>query len=384
MKVALTRILLEAHIMSHCFTKRLVAFTFLSLLVVGPSSISAETASQSFGDAIDSANAQAPQSYDPIVTPIPDDGEIRDIPTLELLKMLDSWNPVLRKKAGLALGDRGDEALPVLLKASQAESGPVRAGAAAALSAIIKERLSNWKEAYPEIESSREAQRKILEDNSALEEAFIRLTDDPELEVRVSALDGLKTMSPQSAEAVQAVLKLCSDEDVHLAQTAMMILDKNFSVKELPDEEVVAALKQAMRSPMPRGRGHVVKTILKLDERLQRRFIPELLNHLEWEAHRDTMFAAGGQADSIHLLTKLRVKELVPKLPDLMFKPMRGPGLFMPCLESAKAFGRDAKMILPELRAILVEHEAEGFRRARDHDERIMKLREIIAFLEKE
>jgi HEAT repeat protein len=357
----------------------------LAVCLVGATQIlSAQQTTATFDDALAQVNAQAPQQYDPVVTPIPDDGAIADLPTLELLRMLDSWNPVLRKKAGSALGERGDEALPVLLKASEAKSGPVRAGAASALAAIIQERLNNWKKAYPEINDSREAQRKILEDNSALEEAFIRLTHDPELEVRVSALQGLETMAPQTSEAAQAVLDLYSDEDVHLAQTAMMVLDKRFSVKGLPEEKVVAALKNAMSSPMPRGRGHVVKTILKLDERLQRKFIPELLAHLDWEPRRDTMFGAGGQADSIELLTEFRVGELVPKLPGLMFKPMRGPGLFMPSLDSAKAFGRDAKVILPELRAILSEHQAEGFRRVRDHDERVVKLRETIAYLEKQ
>lgn len=370
--------------MNYCYYLRPLALSFAGLALASFSSVSAETSLAKFPEAIDAANAQTPQHYGSVVTPIPEDGAIADVPTLELLRMLDSWNPSLRQKAAAALGERGDEALPVLLEASQAKSGSVRAGAASALAAIINERLGNWQKAYPEIDDPRTGRKRVLEDNSELEAAFIRLTRDSELEVRVSALAGLEAMAPQTPEAARAVLDLCSDEDEHLAQTAMIVLDKQFSVKDLPEEAVVAALKKAMGSSMPRGRGHVVKTIQKLDERLQRKFIPELLAHLDWEPHRDTMFAAGGQADSIRLLTQFRVKELVPMLPDLMFKSMRGPGLFMPCLESAKAFGRDAKVILPELRAILSNHEEEGVRRVRDHDERVDQLRETIAYLEKQ
>lgn len=360
------------------------AFALAGSFFAIPLVSSAETPHDSFRQSLNQVNAQSPAHYDPVVTPLPEADSFDAISTLDLLRKLESWNPSLRKAAAEALGSRGGEALPVLLQASQAENALVRAGAASALGSIIKARLNNWKEAYPEINDQSEAQQKILKDHSEVGDVFIRLTSDPQLEVRVSALEGLETMVPQTPEAARAVLALCSDEDEHLAQTAMIVLDKQFSVKALEEETVIAALKKAMRSPMPRGRGHVVKTIQKLDERSQRKFIPELLAHLDWQPRRDTMFGAGGQADSIRLLTAFRVKELVPRLPGLMFKDMRGPGLFMPCLESAKAFGRDAKVILPELRAILTEMEQEGARKMRDHDERVAKLRETITYLEKQ
>lgn len=358
--------------------------TLITLLLGITQGIFGQPGDPSFQDALDQVNARSPAHYDPVVTPVPEAASFDDISTLDLLRKLESWNPTLRMAAAQALGTRGDEALPVLFKASEAKSGVVRAGAANALAAIIKQKLGNWKEAYPESNNQREAQEKILEDYSELEGAFIRLTRDPQLEVRVAALEGLGTMAPQTPEAARAVLALCGDLDEHVAQNAMITLDKRFSVKALQEETVIVALKEAMRSPMPRGRGHVVKTIQKLDESSQRKFIPELLAHLDWQPRRDTMFGAGGQADSIRLLTKFDVEELIPRLPDLMFKTMRGPGLFMPCLESAKAFGRDAKVILPELRAILAEQEKEGVRKMRDHDERMAKLRETIAYLEKQ
>ena len=368
--------------MKNFFYVRRGHFALTAFLLATTQAFSGQAVDPAFQAALEKVNAQGPKQYDPIVTPLPESHRFDTIPTIELLRQLESWNPSLRAAAAGALGTRGDEALPVLVRASGAENSQVRAGAASALAAIIKQKLRNWKQAYPQINNAREAQAKILEDHATLEETFIRLSRDPELQVRVSALGGLETMAPQTPEAARAVLELCSDENEHLAQSAMIALDKRFSVDALQEETVITALKRAMRSPLPRGRGHVVRIIQEMDERSQRKFIPELLAHLDWQPRRDTMFGGGGQAGSIRLLTELGVKELVPRLPDLMFKTMRGAGLFMPCLESARAFGRDAKIILPELRAILAEHEEEGTRRMRDHDERMEKLRETIAYLE--
>jgi hypothetical protein len=98
------------------------------------------------------------------------------------------------------------------------------------------------------------------------------------------------------------------------------------------------------------------------------------------------MFGAGGQQQAVELLTKLGVKELVPRLPDLMTKSMRGPGLFDPCLQSVKTFGADAKVIVPALHRLLQEieptpEELRG-RNADDLKKRHAKLQETISFLE--
>jgi hypothetical protein len=354
----------------------------LAALLIVSSQVLGQELSSAFQDALDKVNAQAPKHFDPVVTPLPDSQDFDKIPTIELLHKLESWNPSLREAAAQTLGSRSDEALPVLLRASEAGNGFVRAGAASALAVIIKRKLSNWKDAYPEMNNARRAQQKILKDNAKLEDTFIRLSRDPELQVRVSALEGLRTMAPQTPEAARAVLELCGDENEHLAQVAMIVLDKRFSVDALQEETVVASLKKAMRTPLPRGRGHVVRIIQRMDERTQRKFIPELLAHLDWQPRRDTMFGAGGQAGAIRLLTDLGVKELIGRLPDLMFKDMRGSGLFIPCLESARAFGGDAKQILPDLRAILAKQNEDGAGRMRDHDKRLQELRQTIDYLE--
>ena len=85
----------------------------------------------------------------------------------------------------------------------------------------------------------------------------------------------------------------------------MIILQKQFLSGAIKYDGVVDVLKEAMGSPLPRGRGSVVILISKMEEADQRKFVPELLAHLDWIPNRDTMFGAGGQLESVRILTKL-------------------------------------------------------------------------------
>ena len=150
---------------------------------------------------------------------------------------------------------------------------------------------------------------------------------------------------------------------------------------------VVDVLKKAMASPLPRGRGSVVTVISNMNESDQRKFIPVLLAHLDWIPNRDTMFGAGGQVESVRILTKLRVKELIPRIPKLMNKTVRGTSMVEPCLDAVIAFGKDSKVILPELRELVVimkpsEKDLKG-NRGTDIKKRYDKLIETVTALQK-
>ena|GEM_PF-6621448 len=300
--------------------------------------------------ALDRVNSQCPKSYPEIVVPLPEEGKFGDTSTAELMRMLESWNPALRTAAAGELGRRGDGLVPTLRRATRSDNWTVRAGSTSALAAIVNQKMRNWQETYPAITDPAAAMRRIKADHADLADDFIRLTRDPRLEVRVSALSGMSVLALQNAPAATAVLELCADDDNYLAQDAMITLEKRFGVESIQQDTVISALKVALGTPLPRGRGHVLRLIDRMDADAQRQFIPELLAHLDWQPNRDTMFGAGGQEEAVRILTELNVKELIPRIPRLMNKTMRGPGLFEPCLKSIEAFGKDAKTILPELR----------------------------------
>ena len=276
-----------------------------------------------------------------IVTPLPDLHDFAAIKTDEVMKMLESWNPSLRESAAKALADRGTAVVPDLLKGTKSENDKVRAGSATALASICKT-------LPPE------------EQPAGVVESFMRLMKDGVLEVRVASLQAIGAVAPQTKEATLAVLALCNDPDPYLAQDAKLTLDKRFQAHTLPIEETEADLKGALGGPLPRGRGHIVKIIGRLKPMDQRRFIPELLAHLDWYARRDTMFAGGGQEEALRLLTKLEVPELVPRLPKLMGKKGRGMHLYAPSIESARAFGAMSKPLYNDLKKIYKDMEKLG------------------------
>ena len=270
-----------------------------------------------------------------------------DQSTEQLHEYLASWNPALRQRAARELASRADEVLVALKDLADSENGNMRAGVGSALWLGVRHRLRNWRD-YAGESGDREALRARLRETYG--SVFLALAGDERSEARWMGLKGLQEVQLNTPEAVKAVLALCEDPNEHLATEAVISLNRTFDVELADENDVSAAIKSAMNAPLPRGKGSALKLIQEMDEASQRAFIPVLLDHLDWQPDRDTMFGASGQAEALALLTKLRVKEVVPRIPGLMKKTMRGPGLFEPCIDSVRAFGEDAKVILPQLR----------------------------------
>lgn len=339
--------------------------------VVGTDDLSAPTSptgyTSQYQDLLAKVNAQCPQQYPEIVTPLPEEHQLEQMSTNDLIALLDSWNPVLRMEAAKALGKRGSEAIPKLRQGTHSENNKVRAGSAAALAALCKTLPA---EQLP----------------TDLAADFIRLSTDEEHEVRVSALNALGTLSPKTPATTLAVLAMCTDPNEYLAQDAKVALNKYFSAHTLPIEDIEAGLKAAMGGPLPNGKGHIVKIIGRLKPEDQRRFIPELLEHVKWWPRRDTMFAAGGQEQAIQMLTDMRETRMLDYLPKIGGKIERGAGLYIPCLKAAQAFGKEAKPILPDFKRMLADLEAKGkeseFSPGRDLDAYIQELKKTIEQIE--
>lgn len=353
----------------------------------GPSTAIAEdTGRPALDDALKKISSQCPQDYPEKVIAVPAESETPKLKTATLIEMLESWNAAVRRSAAEELGKRSDSVSAELLKGTESDNWMVRAGVAAALTSGLKQKLNKWQTIHPDIKNYREAHEKIKRDSN-LDAVFIRLAKDPRLEVRIEALRGLSLLAPPSSEAIEAILSMCTDADPYAAQDAMMILQKQFLAGAIQYDGVVDVLKKAMSSPLPRGRGSVVTVISKMDEADQRKFIPELLAHLDWTPNRDTMFGAGGQVDAVKILTKLRVKELIPRIPKLMNKTVRGTSLVDPCLDAVNVFGKDAKVLLPALRelVIIMKPTERDFRgnRAVDIKKRYDRLIETVKALQK-
>lgn len=322
---------------------------------------------QPYQELLAKVNAQCPEKYPEVVTPIPDEHELKEMSPDKLMGMLESWNPVLRMEAAKALGTRGSEVIPELRQGTHSDDNKVRAGSATALAALCRNLPP---EQLP----------------ADLANDFIRLSTDPEHEVRVAALEALSKLTPKTPETTLAVLAMCTDANEYLAQDAKTALNKYFEAHKLPISEIEAGLKAAMGGPLPNGKGHIVQIIGKLKPEDQKRFIPELVQHVAWFPDRDTMFAAGGQEEAIRMLTGFKETRVIEHLPKAMGKISRGEGLFDICLNALRDFGPEAKAALPQLKAIASELKAKGqdaeIRPNRDIEAGLKKLEQTIQHIE--
>ncbi len=310
--------------------------------------------------ALAKVSAQSPREYPEIVTPLPEAAAMADMPTARVLALLGYWNPAMRSRAAAELGQRGDDVIPLLRQALASESPERRAGALDAFHRMIRHRARHWQEFRPEETNHRVAQDSIRREFAdLLLDPVLGLTRDPEWRVRREALSVIGELGVRNRQVSLAVLERSVDEDEYIADFASRVLHRNVGLSDLEPEVVLPFLRQAFQNPLPRGKGHLMALIAESGTSFHRALIPEMLAHLDWQPDRDTMFGAGGQAEAVRLLTELRVEELVPRLPALMDKPMRGPGLFDPSVASIQAFGPEARPILPDLRERIAGKEAE-------------------------
>jgi len=297
-----------------------------------------------------SIEAMCPDSYPEIVTPLPEGDDYSASSDLELQQLLGNWHPAVRDGAAKELASRGTVSISDLLPGLASDSWMVRAGSAAALTELWQRDKRNWQELCPQAEDVDAALPAIAARYSEAVTAVICLFKDEHPVPRRAALQFLYIYRRPSRKTITAILQTCMDEDDYIAQRAMYILARAYPVNSLETHEVVPIIRKAMKGPLPLGRGSLVRLIAVMDEPMQRELIPELLAHLDWQPTRDTLYGARGQPDALALLTKLRVKELVPRLPRLLDKEMRGPGLFEPALKSALEFGAASKVILDDLK----------------------------------
>lgn len=346
-----------------------------------------QVASDPVAAAVSGVVAHCPQTYPEKVISLPSEEKMEKMPINELLALGKSWNPALRLQVAKGLAARGISIIPTIVEIGHSTDWQQREVSAEALAQIIKRDQHNWREAFPDIKDRRKVQDRIRQKYAAADPLLVRLASDSRTEVRSAALDGFARLQPESKGAAEVVLRLCNDPDVYVANQAMMVFGRQINRDTLGKNETVTYLTKAMTEPLPRGKGDIVRSITQMPKDTQREFITVLLAHLDWKAKRDTMFAAAGQAEALELLTKLKVKEVIPRLPALMKKSFHGSDLFEPAMNSVMAFGKDAKGLLPELKAYQAELKEQltkplSRNQKKDFNTKLEKLEKVVKYVE--
>ena len=131
----------------------------------------------------------------------------------------------------------------------------------------------------------------------------------------------------------------------------------------------------------------MVRLIAKMKPADQKKFIPELLDHVSWQPLRDTMFGAAGKSEAVRILTDLQVTEVLPRLLVYMDMTLFGANPVKTSVDSIKKIGFDAKILLPELRKKTADSEIRPDQMKERHShrrkERYDLLRAALADLEK-
>lgn len=339
-------------------------------------------------------NAECPKTYPDVVTPLPEPDEAAAMSEDELLAMLKTWNPALRAAVSQELAARDIKIFPVAEKMLASEKWQDREAAARMMARSVRNRVQHWKKLFPEETNWRAGQEKVREKYVDLIPLCLPLLDSDQRSVRAAALGVMGALKPRQKEVSEAILGLFGDDDEYLAQSAMLTLEKHIGIDGVDDATVITAFEEAMKQPLPRGKGHVVRMIRRKNEAFQRKCIPMLLEHLEWIPKRDTMFGAGGQKAAVEILADLGEEKLIPLIPTLMYKEMRGPGLFNVAVAAAGQFGAKSKKLLPffkdeiaKYKSKLEELKGNGLNRRNrgtfeTYKNRLELLREVVANVE--
>lgn len=343
----------------------------LSGLAWGDEASNAVRMDPAFRNLLSAIVRRCPKQYPEKVKPLPEAGEWDEVPVKALIALLGHWSPSIRAAVGAELGRRGDAAVPALKASLKADAWRVRAGAAVSLRNIVQQKIKHGKTHGPAARNWQEAATVIKGEYEAFIPLLLPLLKDEQRDVRRAALDALVQVQSGQTEVSTGLLRLFRDRDAYLAQHAMIQLEKRVGVEGVNAELLMASIRAAMQTPLPRGKEHVMRIVARLPEAEQRELMPVLLDHLDWYPDRDTMFAAGGQVRALKILTRLKAKRLIPKLPKLLEKRLRGLDMFDEALKSIEAFGPAAKPILPGIKAYgehleqqLMDLEGQNHRRA--------------------
>jgi len=280
--------------------------------------------------------SQTPLSYPGKVLAVPEDTELAGLSDAQLMRMLEHYNPGIRSQAAKGLAMRKLDNVTALVKLADSPDVNARRGAAKALVALI-ESAGKPPEGANREPLEREELDRFIQQSRALP-AFLKLAEDSDKLVRHNALRGLLRTRGDSREAVSALVKLTMDENPFVAQDARIAIDKRLSSEALEDDAIGDAIVQSFNAPLPRGRGHMIGFIKRMDFDQQKEFLPLLLDHIRWEPTRDTMFGGGGVKTALQILKDHKHKELPTALLDALHITHRGRDMFETGMEELKTY----------------------------------------------
>jgi hypothetical protein len=287
----------------------------------------------------------------------------------QLLARLESWSPVVRERAAMALGRRDGEA-------------PI---------ATLMEMLRTGR-----IETRYGACQALIQFKGKSSPAIPLLSDSlnaDDLWVRVKAAE---TLGAIGDEAMPTVPKLLTRLAVGPTEEDPRGMEQRYlcftlfnrrggmlgrSLEGVDREALYEAVRAGLRNQDGRARGSLGTVYDNLTFEEIRPLLPSIHRAVVEPAPSGIMFADGIRLAGLELLAKNRIKEGMPLCLEIMEIDRWGKrNRIDRCLKALEKYGSAAKTLLPELRQL--EKDLLAHREARGLESQIERLRKIIGNIE--
>jgi hypothetical protein len=259
----------------------------------------------------------------------------------DLLARLGSWSPIVRERAGIALGRRKEVPVPRLIELLESSSLDARLGACQAI-AHLKGRAAS---AVP-------ALRKALH------------SDD--LWLRIKAADALAAIGKPAMEAVPEMLELLAQFDPQNDPRGMQqrylcfaLFDADGgmlsrSLEGVDREALYKAVRAGLRNQDGRARGSIASVYRSLSYEEIKPLLPAIYQATVEYAPSGEMFADSIRLEGLRLLAKHRIEEGIRACVDYVRNqnPWASEHRTPELMKILLSYGTHAKAVIPELAGI--------------------------------
>ena len=254
-----------------------------------------------------------------------------------LFESLGSWSPVVRERAAMALGRRGNVPVDALVRMLEAPRIEARYGACQALAHL-------GKAAAPAVPALRKCLR------------------DADLWLRIEAAEALGQIGEVGMVAVPELLTMLAKgpspddpramEQRYLSFVVFGTMLKR-SIKGVDQDLLRKAVAAGLQNQDGRARGAVggIYQVLTYEE--IEPLLPAVYEAIVTPAPSGIMFASGVRLAGIEVLAKHRIREGMPLCIEVMDIDKWGKGARIPrCLKTLGKYGAAAKPMIPRLRQL--------------------------------
>lgn len=261
-----------------------------------------------------------------------------------LLECLESWSPVVRERAGMAIGRRKDFPIPALIELLKRDSLEGKYGACQALVAL----RGRGKPAV---------------------DVLMKTLESDDLWLRIKAAEALAAMGKDAMTVVPKMLELMTEVDLKKDPRGMQQRYFSFalfnnrggmlsrSLEGVDREVLFEAVRAGLKNEDGRARGTLGSVYRNLSEEEIEPLLPAILDAVTEPAPSGLMFADGIRLEGLKVLATHQIEEGIKACVDYARNqnPWGSQKRIPMVMEILLEYGAKAKVAIPELKVIAAD-----------------------------